>query len=49
VSIRLLGPVSVTDADGREVLPSGPGFGGLLARLALDAGRPVDAGTLVDA
>lgn len=49
VSIRLLGPVSVADDDGRELLPAGPRLRGLLARLALDAGRPVDTGTLVDA
>ncbi len=49
MSIRLLGPVSVTDADGRELLPAGPRVRGLLARLALDAGRPVGAATLVDA
>ena len=30
-------------------LPAGPRVRGLLARLALDAGRPVDAATLVDA
>ncbi|WP_285593337.1 BTAD domain-containing putative transcriptional regulator [Actinomycetospora sp. NBRC 106378] len=47
--IRLLGPVSVADDDGRELLPAGPRLRGLLARLALDAGRPVDAATLVDA
>ncbi|GAA4831519.1 BTAD domain-containing putative transcriptional regulator [Actinomycetospora corticicola] len=47
--IRLLGPVSVVDDDGRELLPAGPRVRGLLARLALDAGRPVDAATLVDA
>ncbi|MFP5022470.1 BTAD domain-containing putative transcriptional regulator [Pseudonocardia phyllosphaerae] len=49
MSIRLLGPVSVRDADGRELLPAGPRVQGLLARLALDAGRVVDAATLVDA
>src|ERR1700749_4920793 len=49
MSIRLLGPVSVADDDGRELLPAGPRVRGLLARLALDAGRPVDATTLVDA
>ncbi len=49
MSIRLLGPVSVTDADGCELLPAGPRVRGLLARLALDAGRPVDASTLIDA
>jgi predicted ATPase/DNA-binding SARP family transcriptional activator len=49
VSIRLLGPVSVRDGDGCELLPAGPRLRGLLARLALDAGRPVDASTLVDA
>ncbi|MCD2194397.1 winged helix-turn-helix domain-containing protein [Actinomycetospora endophytica] len=47
--IRLLGPVSVRDADGRELLPAGARVRGLLARLALDAGHPVDTTTLVDA
>jgi predicted ATPase/DNA-binding SARP family transcriptional activator len=49
MAIRLLGPVSVRDADGRELLPAGARVRGLLARLALDAGRPVDTATLVDA
>ncbi|MCD2187135.1 BTAD domain-containing putative transcriptional regulator [Actinomycetospora soli] len=49
MSIRLLGPVSVVDDDGRELLPAGPRVRGLLARLALEAGHPVDAATLVDA
>ncbi|MEJ8280369.1 BTAD domain-containing putative transcriptional regulator [Pseudonocardia spirodelae] len=49
LSIRLLGPVSVTDADGRELLPAGPRVRGLLARLAFDAGHPVGTATLIDA
>ncbi|MCM3849739.1 winged helix-turn-helix domain-containing protein [Pseudonocardia sp. DR1-2] len=49
MSIRLLGPVSLTDAGGRELLPAGARVRGLLARLALDAGHPVDTATLVDA
>ncbi|WP_018335164.1 BTAD domain-containing putative transcriptional regulator [Actinomycetospora chiangmaiensis] len=49
MSIRLLGPVAVVDDGGRDLLPAGPRVRGLLARLALDAGRPVDAATLVDA
>lgn len=49
MSIRLLGPVSVTDAGGRDLLPAGARVRGLLARLALDAGHAVDTATLVDA
>ena len=49
MSIRLLGPVSVPHGDGSELLPAGRRVRGLLARLALDAGRAVDASTLVDA
>ncbi|WP_224392345.1 BTAD domain-containing putative transcriptional regulator [Pseudonocardia sp. ICBG1293] len=49
MSILLLGPVSVTDGNGCELLPAGPRVRGLLARLALDAGRPVGTATLVDA
>ncbi|MER7434669.1 hypothetical protein ABT341_08100 [Pseudonocardia alni] len=39
MSIRMLGLVSVTDSDGCELLPAGPRVRGLVARLALDAGR----------
>ncbi|BBF99740.1 MULTISPECIES: AfsR/SARP family transcriptional regulator [Pseudonocardia] len=49
MEIRLLGTVSALDGSGTELLPAGPRLRGLLARLALDAGHPVDAGTLVDA
>ncbi|MEV1294616.1 BTAD domain-containing putative transcriptional regulator [Pseudonocardia sp. NPDC049635] len=49
MEIRLLGTMSATDGSGAELLPAGPLLRGLLARLALDAGRPVDAATLVDA
>ncbi|GAA1397428.1 BTAD domain-containing putative transcriptional regulator [Pseudonocardia kongjuensis] len=49
MEIRLLGTVSALDGSGAELLPAGPRLRGLLARLALDAGHPVDAATLVDA
>ncbi len=46
--VRLLGPVEV-ERDGRAVAIGGGRLRALLARLALDAGRPVTAGALVDA
>ncbi len=46
--VRLLGPIEV-DRDGRAVAIGGGRLRALLARLALDAGRPVTAGALVDA
>ncbi|ANY06098.1 AfsR/SARP family transcriptional regulator [Pseudonocardia sp. HH130630-07] len=47
--IRLLGTVSVLGTDGAELRVAGLRLRGLLARLALDAGRVVDTATLVDA
>ncbi len=46
--IRLLGAVEATAADGAPVALGGLRLRGLLARLALDAGRPVPSATLVD-
>jgi DNA-binding SARP family transcriptional activator len=46
VRIRLLGPLSVTDADGRPVDLGGARLRALLAALALDTGGPVSAARL---
>ncbi|MGI5126116.1 BTAD domain-containing putative transcriptional regulator [Pseudonocardia sp. CA-107938] len=46
--IGLLGAVEATTGDGRAVPLGGLRLRGLLARLALDAGRPVPSSTLVD-
>ena len=48
VRIRLLGPLSVTDADGRTVDLGGALLRVLLTALALDADRPVSAARLID-
>jgi predicted ATPase/DNA-binding SARP family transcriptional activator len=48
VRIGLLGAVEATTVDGRPVPLRGLRLRGLLARLALDAGRPVPSSTLVD-
>ncbi|WP_143447710.1 BTAD domain-containing putative transcriptional regulator [Kineosporia sp. R_H_3] len=48
VRVGVLGPLLV-EAGGRTVEVGGVRLRALLARLALDAGRPVAAGTLVDA
>jgi predicted ATPase/DNA-binding SARP family transcriptional activator len=47
VDVELLGPVRVL-VDGREIDLGGPRNRALVARLALDAGRPVTATTLID-
>ena len=49
MQIRLLGPVEADDAAGRTVPIAGARLRALLARLALDAGRPVGTDRLVDA
>ena len=46
--VGVLGPLEV-EQNGREVAVGGGRLRALLARLALDAGRPVTAGALVDA
>src|SRR5215213_9700968 len=48
VRVRILGPLEV-ELGGRPVAVSGGRLRALLARLALDAGRPVTVGRLVDA
>jgi len=48
VLIRLLGPLSVTGADGRTVDLGGARLRVLLTALALEAGRPVSAARLID-
>jgi DNA-binding SARP family transcriptional activator len=48
VIVGVLGPVEV-EQDGRRVAVGGGRLRALLARLALDAGRPVTSGRLVDA
>jgi predicted ATPase/DNA-binding SARP family transcriptional activator len=47
VQVDVLGPLQVR-VDDREVDLGGPRSRGLVARLALDAGRPVGAATLID-
>lgn len=49
VRIAVLGPLAVWGADGSPLDVRGLRLRGLLARLALDAGRPVGVETLVDA
>jgi len=49
VRVALLGPLAVTDADGRPVPVVGARLRALLARLALEQGRPVAAPTLISA
>ncbi|WP_207400960.1 AfsR/SARP family transcriptional regulator, partial [Actinomadura roseirufa] len=46
--IGILGPLEVRDEAGRPVEVSGPRLRALLVRLALEAGRPVSAGRLLD-
>src|SRR5690348_1559901 len=48
MNVGVLGPLRVQQ-DGREVAVGGGRLRALLARLALDAGRPVTSGALVDA
>ncbi|RMI33218.1 AfsR/SARP family transcriptional regulator [Nocardia stercoris] len=48
VQVRVLGPVSVLAADGRELAISGPRLRTLLALLALRAGAVVPTGPLID-
>ena len=49
MQVGLLGPLEVRDGDGRPVDVAGARLRTLLARLALDAGRPVSIAALVDA
>jgi predicted ATPase/DNA-binding SARP family transcriptional activator len=49
VQIDILGPLEVRDGAGRPVEVAGTRLRTLLTRLALDAGRPVGVGVLVDA
>jgi predicted ATPase/DNA-binding SARP family transcriptional activator len=49
VQIAILGPLEVRDGTGRPVEIAGARVRTLLARLALDAGRPVGLSTLADA
>jgi hypothetical protein len=49
VQVTVLGPLEVRGGDGELVDVAGPRLRALLARLALDAGRPVSVATLVDA
>jgi DNA-binding SARP family transcriptional activator len=49
VQVAILGPVEVRRDDGSVVPIAGARLHALLARLALDAGRPVPAAALVDA
>lgn len=48
VQIALLGPVEVVGADGEPIAVPGTRLRMLLARLALERGRPVSATTLID-
>jgi predicted ATPase/DNA-binding SARP family transcriptional activator len=48
VQIDILGPLEARDGTGRPISISGTRVRTLLARLALDAGRPVPVGVLVD-
>jgi DNA-binding SARP family transcriptional activator len=48
VRVGVLGPLEI-DQDGRRIVVGGARVRALLARLALDAGRPVSVGALVDA
>ncbi|MFE3732277.1 winged helix-turn-helix domain-containing protein, partial [Nocardia sp. NPDC059154] len=48
VQVRVLGPVSVIAADGREFAIIGPRLRSLLALLALRAGTTVPTGLLID-
>ena len=48
VLISVLGPLAVTDGDGRPVPVGGRRVRGLLILLALDAGRPVPARVLIE-
>ena len=47
--VGLLGPLEVHDAEGRPIEVAGARLRTVLTRLALDAGRPVPVGVLVDA
>jgi predicted ATPase/DNA-binding SARP family transcriptional activator/tetratricopeptide (TPR) repeat protein len=49
VQVAILGPLEVYDADGNPIEVTGARLRTLLMRLALDAGRPVPPGALVDA
>jgi DNA-binding SARP family transcriptional activator len=49
VQIALLGPLEVCDDAGVRVALPGVRLRTLLARLALDAGRPVSSAALIDA
>jgi predicted ATPase len=49
VQVGILGPLVVQDDAGRPIDLSGARLRALLARLALDAGRPVSAAALIDA
>jgi predicted ATPase/DNA-binding SARP family transcriptional activator len=49
VQVGILGPLVVADDAGAPIELSGARLRALLARLALDAGRPVSAGALIDA
>jgi DNA-binding SARP family transcriptional activator len=49
VQVGILGPLDVRDAAGGAVNIAGSRLRAVLVRLALDAGRPVSVGTLVDA
>jgi DNA-binding SARP family transcriptional activator len=49
VQVGILGPLVVSDDTGASLEVAGARLRALLARLALDAGRPVSAATLVDA
>ncbi|GIH13653.1 BTAD domain-containing putative transcriptional regulator [Rugosimonospora africana] len=47
--VAILGPLAVTDDEGRPVDLNGPRLRTLVIRLALAGGRLVDSGTLIDA
>ncbi|MGN6608569.1 MAG: BTAD domain-containing putative transcriptional regulator, partial [Jatrophihabitans sp.] len=49
MQLAILGPLEVRDASGRVVPIAGGRLRRLVARLALDAGRPVSVGALVEA